>query len=225
MYELLKKLLSDKTKHKLFQLAIRLLHRKMTDVENRIPKYVLSQKHISSLRALVNRKALLEILPKNAVVAELGVNKGDFSRQILDICHPQKLHLVDIWNTERYHNGLKLDIENKFEKEFASGQLQINLGLSTDVVKDFPDNYFDWIYIDTEHSYRCTIAELESYASKIKPGGIIAGHDYMMGNWTGMVRYGVIEAVNEFCFKNDWEIIYVTMDITEYQSFAIKKIQ
>ena len=85
MYELLKKLLSDKTKHKLFQLAIRLLRRKMTDVENRIPKYVLSQKHISSLRALVNRKALLEILPKNAVVAELGVNKGDFSLQILDI--------------------------------------------------------------------------------------------------------------------------------------------
>jgi hypothetical protein len=225
MYELLKKILSDKSKNRIFLFFIKIIRRKLVDVENRIPKYTLSQKHLNSLKALENRKALLELLPKNGIVAELGVNKGDFSRQIIDICQPKKLHLVDIWNSERYHMGLKLEIENKFSSEFEKGQMIINYGLSTDVAGDFQNEYFDWIYIDTEHTYKCTIAELEKYAPKIKPGGIIAGHDYMMGNWTNLVRYGVIEAVYEFCFKNNWEIIYITMDIQEYQSFAIKKIQ
>ncbi len=224
MYGLLKKILSDKSKHKLFQLFIKIIKRKLVDVENNIPKYKLEEKHFKNLKALKNREVLLDLLPKSGITAELGVNKGDFSEKIIAINQPQKLHLIDIWNTKRYHQGLKLEIENKFEKEIASDKIKINYGLSTDVVSQFENGYFDWIYIDTEHSYKCTIAELELYASKIKPGGFIAGHDYMMGNWAGLTRYGVIEAVYEFCNKNDWEIVYLTMDLEEYQSFAIRKI-
>ncbi len=224
MYGLLKKILSDKSKHKLFQLFIKLIKRKLVDVERRIPKYPLDEKHFQNLKALKNREKLLELMPKNGIVAELGVNKGDFSERILNTTQAQRLHLIDIWNTKRYHQGLKLDIEKKFDSAISSGKVVINYGLSTDVVSQFQDNYFDWIYVDTEHSYKCTIAELELYASKMKPGGIIAGHDYMMGNWAGLTRYGVIEAVYEFCHNRDWEIIYLTMDLEEYQSFAIRKL-
>jgi hypothetical protein len=69
-----------------------------------------------------------------------------------------------------------------------------------------------------------TIAELNLYSKKIKQGGIIAGHDYIIGNWTDMIRYGVIEAVYEFCVNNEWEIIYITMELNENPSFAIRKI-
>jgi hypothetical protein len=224
MYGILKKILSDNTKHKLFQFFIKLIKRKLIDVESRIPKYLLEERHFANLKALKNREKLLELMPKNAVVAELGVNKGDFSEQIINKCQPNKLHLVDVWNSKRYHSGLKLEIESKFEEEIQKGQIIINYGLSTDVVKNFENTYFDWIYIDTEHSYKCTIAELEMYAEKIKPGGIIAGHDYVMGNWAGLTRYGVIEAVYEFCHKHNWEIVFITMDLVEYQSFAIKKL-
>lgn len=225
MYKILKKILSDKTKHKIFQLFIRILRPKMLDVESRIPKYTLENKHFSNLKALKNRSELLNLLPKNSIVAELGVNKGEFSEQIIEKCSPKELHLVDVWNSQRYHDGLRLEIENKFENRIKNGQIKIHVGLSTEVTNDFIDGFFDWIYIDTEHSYKCTIEELEKYAPKIKPGGIIAGHDFVMGNWVGITRYGVIEAVYEFCYKNDWEIIYITMDISEYQSFAIKKIE
>lgn len=224
MYEILKRILSDKTKHKIFQLFVKIIRRKLIDVEKRIPKYVLTQKHINNLKALENRNALLHVLPKNGVIAELGVNKGDFSDEILKITQPEKLHLVDMWNTKRYHNGLKNEVEIKFDKEISENKVEINIGLSTDVVNQFPDNYFDWIYIDTEHSYKCTIAELELYAPKIKNGGMITGHDYVIGSWINLVRYGVIEAVAEFCTKNNWELIYLTTDYTEPPSFAIRKM-
>ncbi len=205
-------------------MVIKLIKNKLADIENNIPKYALEEKHIKSLKSITNRAKLLDLMPKGGKVAELGVNKGDFSAKILENCKPETFHLIDVWNTKRYHKGLKLEIEERFKPELANGQVKINFGLSTDVVTDFKDNYFDWIYIDTEHSYKVTRAELELYAPKIKEGGIIAGHDYVMGNWKGLIRYGVIEAVHEFCFKNNWEIIYLTMDLNEFPSFAIKKI-
>lgn len=225
MYGFLKRVLSDKSKHKLFQLFIKLIRRKLIDVESRIPKFTLKQEHIENLKALENRTKLLQLLPKNGIVAELGVNKGEFSESILKLTCPTKLHLVDVWNTERYHNGLKLEVEEKFASEIDSKVVELNIGYSTQVVNHFPDNYFDWIYIDTEHSYKCTIEELNKYASKMKPNGIIAGHDYVLGSWTNLVRYGVIEAVAEFCTKNNWELIYLTTDYNEPPSFAIKRIQ
>ncbi|QLL84250.1 class I SAM-dependent methyltransferase [Aeromonas caviae] len=82
---------------------------------------------------------------------------------------------------------------------------------------------FDWIYIDTTHSYELTRDELHGYANKIKPDGIIAGHDYMQGNWHAQCRYGVIEAVHEFCVTKNYRIRYLTMDISESLSFAIEK--
>ena len=58
----------------------------------------------------------------------------------------------------------------------------------------------------------------------MKPNGIIAGHDYILENWNGMVRYGVKEAVYEFCVKYNWEIIYITMENKEHPRFDIKAL-
>ena len=66
--------------------------------EERLPKIPLQQQHIEGTTLLTDRLAMLRLLPKQGVVAELGVAAGDFSRQIFDICAPSQLHLVDIWN-------------------------------------------------------------------------------------------------------------------------------
>jgi SAM-dependent methyltransferase len=196
-----------------------------TNIDARIPRFDLKEVHISHLKVLPNRGVLLEKMPKNGIVAELGVNKGEFSEKILEITQPKKFHLVDIWGSERYHLGLRKGIESKFQDLIASDKLVINQGLSTDMVFEFPDSYFDWIYIDTDHSYEVTKAELQSYKNKIKPGGIIAGHDYALGNWGKILRYGVMEAVHEFCVTENWEIIYLTIEMSDNPSFAIRKIQ
>jgi hypothetical protein len=193
-------------------------------VLNSMPKVKLNKIHIQNCNLLLDRDELLESLPKGSIVAEIGVNKGEFSQKILDLCEPRKLHLIDAWHSERYHEGLAVLVEKKFTQQISSQLVEIHKGLSTEVVDSLPSDYLDWIYIDTVHDYDTTKIELEKYSKKLKDVGIIAGHDYSMGNWVKGYKYGVIEAVHEFCVNNHWELIFLTVDFTENQSFAIRKI-
>lgn len=193
-------------------------------IDQKIPRYELSAKHLNHLKAVPNREILLEQLPKNAIVAEIGVDHGDFSEQILKIAQPAKLHLVDAWNGGQYPRSLMELVHKKFEEEIERKQVEINLGLSVEVGQRFPDHYFDWVYIDTAHTYEVTSKELEVYSRKVKPGGIIAGHDFIRGSWISGTRYGVIEAVYEFCDKYSWELVYISMENRGAASFAIREI-
>lgn len=190
-----------------------------------MPKVDLENKHVANARVLRNRLEMLDRMPKNGVVAELGVDQGEFSREIINRTNPSKLHLVDVWSTKKYDQSKQHGVEQKFAKEIESKKVEINLGYSTEVGNGFADNYFDWVYIDTDHSYKTTKAELNIFAPKVKEGGVIAGHDYIIASWNVLIRYGVIEAVHEFCSENDWEILYITNEQTNNPSFAIRKIQ
>lgn len=189
------------------------------------PSTKLTETHLSQAKLISDRNTLLSLLPKQGVCAELGVANGDFSEAIFEINQPKKLHLVDIWQSERYNDKLYNNVCQKFASQITEGQCQIHRKPSTEAVGDFPDQYFDWIYIDTTHSYALTKQELNLYARKLKPKGILAGHDYTMGNWRAQLRYGVMEAVHEFCQSAGFRIKYLTMDLTENQSFAIEKIE
>ena len=184
----------------------------------------LKGQHLSNTKLLATRSEMIGLFPKNAIVAEIGVDSGDFSQLILNVCSPQKLHLIDIWGTNRYGERKKKYVHERFEKEIGGKSIEIDVGLSTDVVENFPDGYFDWIYIDTDHSYSTTKQELQLYSKKVKSGGIIAGHDFVSGNWDSLLKYGVIEAVSEFCVENNWELAYLTFENSINPSFAIRAL-
>ncbi len=190
----------------------------------KLPRTPLNHEHISGAKLLTNRVELLSLLPVNRVGAELGVANGDFSVQILETNKPKRLHLIDTWGSERFNDLLFDNVKSLVSKHAKPNQVQIHRALSTAAATDFDDHYFDWIYIDTSHCYQGTKSELELYADKIKAGGVIAGHDYTMGNWDHQFRYGVMEAVHEFCKTHHWKFKYITMDLSEGLSFAIERI-
>ena len=69
-----------------------------------------------------------------------------------------------------------------------------------------PDEYLDFIYIDSSHCYEDTKKEIELSKRKVKRGGFICGHDY-----TPQFP-GVIQAVDEFCKKYNLETELTTED-------------
>lgn len=191
-----------------------------TKQSRRIPYFELEAKHIQRLRTVVNRDALLDLLPKGGIVAEAGVFKGDFSQLILEKTAPKQLHLIDLWEGKEGRENLEL-VRKKFAVEIEQGQVVLHQGESVAVLRQLPENTFDWIYIDTDHSYATTAEELNLSAKTLKANGLLLGHDYVTGNWNGGIRYGVVEAVHEFCVKNDWELVYLTAETHRHLSFGI----
>ena len=181
---------------------------------------LLDNRHLENTKVLSSREELILKLPKKGIVAELGVDKGDFSKKILLYNKPEKLILIDSWNTTRYNNSKYNHVKNKFQKY---SQVKTDRGLSQNVLKKYDNNYFDWLYIDTTHSYEQTKKELELAKDKVKNDGYITGHDYRTGNVDTGYKYGVITAVHEFCIKYNYEIRYLTLD--RPPSFALKKLK
>ena len=100
-------------------------------------------------------------MPKGAVCAEVGVAFGDYSAEIIARTTPSKLYLVDAW---------------------GSARVEIRRGFSTVVLAALPDDHLDWVYIDTNHSFETTMAELTLCDRKVKADGLVAGHDFCTGN-------------------------------------------
>lgn len=168
------------------------------------------------------REFLLKMLPKNSVCAEIGVHKGGFSAQILQTLDPKELHLIDPWKYEEsdlYKKSLyggnaeggqaEMDdryqaVRLRFEPDIRSGRVKIHRGYSSNILDEFPDNYFDWVYIDGNHLYEFVQQDLELSFKKTKPGGFITGDDYKEGRWW---QRGVKKAVDEFIQEKPVQLV------------------
>src|SRR5205807_1793650 len=62
----------------------------------------LTSRHINNLRVVTTRFELLTLLPSNGIVAEVGVDEGHYSENILRLSNPKRLHLIDVWSSERF---------------------------------------------------------------------------------------------------------------------------
>jgi Methyltransferase domain len=188
-----------------------------------MPVTQLAMRHTGNCRVVPTREQMLDLLPKNGIVAEVGVAFGDFSKELLERMQPQTLHLLDLWMGERYKSGLDT-VTSHFKSEIEAGRVQLRQGRSVETLASFADQTFDFVYIDTDHSYVTTIAELEVARNKVKQGGRIGGHDYCTGNIVGAVPYGVVEACAEFCGKYDWTFEYLSLESHGHFSFCLKAI-
>jgi hypothetical protein len=157
-----------------------------------------------------DREWLLRSFPKHAVCAEVGVYEGRFSELILRIARPSKLHLIDPWRYEpdpayekSFYGGSKGQSQARMDrmyesvvKCFKSRRVEVHRETSVGCSSRFPDNYFDWIYIDGNHLYEFVKQDLEAYFPKVKSGGLVAGDDYGRDpkHWT---KDGVKRAVDE----------------------------
>ena len=187
------------------------------------PRYPLKDEHVRHCKVVPSRESFLDLLPRGLTIAEVGVAYGEFTNQIISRCQPKLLYLVDSWGTARYAEGLQR-IRTDLSELIARNEIVIKQGLSTDILPTLPDRSLDFIYIDTDHNYETTAKELSISAKKVRDGGRIAGHDYCVGNISKPWRYGVIEAVSEFCNKHGWGFEYLSLESHGHSSFSLRRL-
>lgn len=124
---------------------------------------------------------------------ELGVQRGEFAHAILkQWTSCRKYVLVDLWAQQSNYNddANRQDDEHVHYKQLALQRThQFRSRTNIEVCHNFTttcaEHYaalgeqFDFIYVDARHDYKGVLQDLNDWWPLLKPGGILAGHDYV----------------------------------------------
>lgn len=137
--------------------------------------------------------------------AEVGVYRGEYSQHLISVLQVKTLHLIDPWIPTDVYTGYDRNDDIEATKERLAphaNRVEMIRGFSHEVVDHYPDNFFDFIYLDAAHRYGDCRRDLQQWWPKLKVGGLFAGDDYSTGFvLTGKDRgysFGCRDAVDEF---------------------------
>lgn len=200
---------------------------------DRQPELIEDHEIFSELSRIKSRGQIPSILSAaglNSRVCEIGVRTGSHLNAIVRGADPDEFVGIDSWTDDpvvsRNDSGssqaqldeLELRVRQKFSKYGERGRIIRNY--SFEEVKHVPDEYFDYVYIDADHSYEAVKRDIADWFPKVRPGGVLAGHDYVERR-IGRCCYGVIRAVNEFVEQNS--IRHFTVTDERFATWMIMK--
>jgi len=174
------------------------------------PSMAIPPELLAGCRVCASRNELVTKLPRHARVAEVGTYRGGFARHILDACDPAELHLIDI------------DVSLLDPSVATDRRVTIHRGLSDEMLARCPDNHFDWIYIDGDHSYDGASRDAHVAATKVKPGGYLVFNDFAHAD-PYLGAYGVHRAVVEFAVTRGWPFVWFAYEPNALYDVALQR--
>lgn len=143
---------------------------------------------------------IAEWIPDGGTWVEVGVYSGkSFSFGIVECLNRGKsvdMVAVDIFPDEWiYSRSDGPTVREKFDTGMAplNGHYRVMAKSSVEAAQEFEDGSIDFVFIDAAHDYDNVTADLTAWVHKVRPGGIIAGHDY-----DEEYKYHVVKAVDDF---------------------------
>lgn len=169
------------------------------------------------LPRLVSRVELAGLIPVGGRAAELGVAKGAFSDELLAARDDFHLYSIDRWGGDRGHDSEEFDAARTLLGRHG-GRCTIVRKSFDEALADFEPASLDLIYIDGyAHDGQEGGRTLDAWWSRLKVGGIFAGHDYHP-DWKPTV-----DAVDAFCRKRGLAINVTSGDY--FPSWFIMKMR
>lgn len=152
--------------------------------------------------------------------AEIGVRTGDYSEILLKANGELHLYCIDPWCAYEEMGSLR---KQRTYQEIATAKLapydvMIVVKTSEDALRDFQDNYLDFVYIDGSHIFDNVMLDIIGWTKKVKPGGIVSGHDYFRHR-----SFGVMDAVDAYVKAHDLQL-YVTKEAVPSWYFVKKGV-
>jgi predicted O-methyltransferase YrrM len=127
---------------------------------------------------------------KYKIGAEVGVARGWTTKHLLFYNPLLHLYAVDSWavvsadTTGKHHITDKKMLDFKaVKKHFDEAmtpfkeRLTILQGISWEMSNHIEDGSLDFVYIDADHEYPSVLKDIRAWTPKLKPNGMISGHD------------------------------------------------
>lgn len=110
--------------------------------------------------------------------AEIGVYKGKFCEKFC--LQGINMYAIDDWSSHDGEDPERQEYLYNYSKKVLAraGNSTVIRKTSIEAVKDFEPNSLDFVYIDADHHFGGIAHDLEQWYKRVKPGGIVSGHDY-----------------------------------------------
>lgn len=157
-----------------------------------------------------NREHLAQVMRDAGftIGAEIGVARGKNAKILCETIPNLELYCIDPWI--KYSNWTQEKMDQRYEdtvKRLAPYNVKIVRKTSMEAVKDFDDQSLDFIHIDGFHDFDWVMMDMIRWIPKVRPGGIVSGHDYYP-----FYRGGVMTAVDAYVKAHNIRDWYVTRE-------------
>lgn len=181
--------------------------------------------YASSLAWLANREELPHLLNRRRLFGcgvEVGVQRGENSETLLNTWMGRHLISVDPWKANDAPAYVDIANVTQVEHDILYGETRLRLARfgerssiwrmsSLEAAPKIPDYSLDFVYLDARHDYAAVMEDLHAWHTKVRPGGILAGHDYIDGQLKAG-DFGVKKAVDEFFAARGTPVYPTLMD-------------
>ena len=127
---------------------------------------------------------------------EVGVKQAEFSEHILREWWGAHLISVD----SRSENELQAHADHRSAVQRLArfgARSTIWRTTSVEAAARIPHHSLDFVYLDARHDFASVMEDLHAWFDKVRPRGILAGHDYLDGHFAAGV-FEVKSAVDKF---------------------------
>lgn len=123
--------------------------------------------------------------------AEIGTDQGEYAEVLLKTIPDLHLNCIDPWKAEAYEEDQQPESKEDqefFDKRYLETQsrlkdyyskMKIWRKTSMEALQNFNGNSLDFVYIDGNHDFLNVTQDIHYWFKKVRPGGILAGHDYV----------------------------------------------
>ena len=144
-------------------------------------------------------RSIIAKMPEDFKFAEVGVWKGQsisyFVVEAINSQKPFELYAIDTFDGRGTMRDsllkMKDGLYDHFMKniEHVKDHIKVIRNTSVNAAKEFPDNYFDAVFIDASHDFNSVLNDLHAWLPKVKNNSLY-GHD--------LDKTGVKKALEEF---------------------------
>jgi len=158
-------------------------------------------------------------LGSDLICVEVGVRSGEHALAMLELPIKQ-LYLIDSydpyldideWCEASKQSEYLHDLVGRIREHTFRHKVRIILADSQAISQQFENGTLDYVYIDANHKYEAIKEDIKNWFPKIKPHGVLAGHDFHI------VQQAIIEFKYEhpnYCVvlfsDTDWVIVPIT---------------